>query len=366
MRKVLSDRKLSLVSVIIPVYKTERYVEECIASVLEQDYQNIEVILVDDGSPDHCPAVCEDYAGKYKNVRVIHQENQGAGAARNRGMESAGGKYLLFVDSDDRLDGKSAVRRLVEKAEEEQADIVAGNYRRFAASGVSKINRHHLKGGGYTRTVDFRFRGFLTENHLVSACGTLYRTAFLKDHHLKHTEYPLMEDKLYNMMCCTYEPVYDFIQESVYLYRVTDGSATDRYKDRLEDMVDTWICVGENFCNFLKKRGIQQDYGDLLAFHLFCGIFSIGRQPLETGRSPGRGINMTVKLLKSYGKHPLVKRMILCLARGDYVKDIHSVVWKSLVRTASVLFCMRAYRVLAWGIILLSGLGTEKRMSRLR
>ena len=69
---MLSDRKLSLVSVIIPVYKTERYVKECIASVLEQDYQNIEVILVDDGSPDHCPAVCEDYAGKYKNIQVIH------------------------------------------------------------------------------------------------------------------------------------------------------------------------------------------------------------------------------------------------------------------------------------------------------
>ena len=81
MRKVLSDRKLSLVSVIIPVYKTERYVKECIASVLEQDYQNIEVILVDDGSPDHCPAVCEDYAGKYKNIQVIHQENQEIGRA---------------------------------------------------------------------------------------------------------------------------------------------------------------------------------------------------------------------------------------------------------------------------------------------
>ena len=196
---MLSDRKFPLVSVIISVYKAERYLEECIASVLGQDYQNIEVIFVDDGSPDLCPAICDDYSGKYENIRVIHQENQGAGAARNRGMEIACGEYLMFVDSDDCLDGKCAVRKLVEKAEEEQADIVTGNFRRFNVSGFSKIHRHHLKGGKYARTVDFRFKGFLTENHLISDWGKLYRASFLRTNHLKHMEYRVMEDKLYNM-----------------------------------------------------------------------------------------------------------------------------------------------------------------------
>ena len=93
---MLSDRKFPLVSVIISVYKAERYLEECIASVLRQDYQNIEVIFVDDGSPDLCPAICDDYSGKYENIRVIHQENQGAGAARNRKLR-AGNILCLWI-----------------------------------------------------------------------------------------------------------------------------------------------------------------------------------------------------------------------------------------------------------------------------
>lgn len=364
---MLNDRKLPLVSVIIPIYKTERYLEECIASVLEQDYRNIEVILVDDGSPDCCPAICNDYSGKYENIRVIHQENQGAGAARNRGMEIACGEYLMFVDSDDCLDGKCAVRKLVEKAEEEQADIVTGNFRRFDVSGISEINRHHLKNGSYARTVDFRFKGFLTENHLISDCGKLYRASFLRKNHLKHTEYRVMEDKLHNMMCCTYEPVYSFIHESVYLYRVTEGSATDRYKYNVEDMAKAWLYVAESFWYFLEERGIQDDYKDLLVFHLFCGIFSIGRQSLlQPGRKRGLRIKTTAELLKSYGRHPLVRRMLPYLAGGKYVNEIRAVVWRILVHAASALFCLRAYRVLAWGIVILSGLGTEKRTSRLK
>ena len=81
-----SGKSVPLVSVVIPVYKTEKYLEECIASVLGQDYPKIELILVDDGSPDRCPAICEYYAGKYENIQTIHQKNQGLGMARNRGI----------------------------------------------------------------------------------------------------------------------------------------------------------------------------------------------------------------------------------------------------------------------------------------
>lgn len=363
---MLSDRKFPLVSVIIPVYKTEKYLEECIASVLEQDYQNIEVILVDDGSPDNCAAICENYAEKHENIQVIHQENKGTGAARNRGMESAGGDYILFVDSDDCLDGKSTVRRLVEQAEEEQADIVTGNFRRFDALRCSDMNRHHLRGGSYTRTVDFRFKGFLTDNHLISDCGKLYRTSFLRENHLKHAEYWMMEDKLYNMMCCTYEPRYGFIQESVYLYRITEDSVTSRYKYKAGDMAKTWIHVAESFWYFTKKRGIKDDYEDLLAFHLLCGFFSIGSRSLQFEGDIKTRFRTTVKLLKSYGEHPLVKRLMPELASGNYVNKLQSFFWRTLVRTASILVCLRAYRVLAWGIAALNGLGTEKQTSRLK
>jgi glycosyltransferase involved in cell wall biosynthesis len=90
-----------LISVIVPVYKVERYLERCVKSLLNQTYRNMEIILVDDGSPDNCPQMCDDYAKRYDNVRVLHKENGGLSSARNAGINVAQGKYIGFVDSDD-------------------------------------------------------------------------------------------------------------------------------------------------------------------------------------------------------------------------------------------------------------------------
>lgn len=89
------------ISVIIPVYKVEQYLKRCVESVCAQTYQNIEIILVDDGSPDSCPQLCEKYAKKDARIRVIHQENKGLSGARNTGIDHAKGEYLAFLDSDD-------------------------------------------------------------------------------------------------------------------------------------------------------------------------------------------------------------------------------------------------------------------------
>lgn len=96
----------SLISVIIPVYKVEPYLRRCVESVLNQTYQNLEVILVDDGSPDNCGAICDEYAALDSRVKVIHKENGGLSSARNAGLELAAGEYISFVDSDDWLDPK--------------------------------------------------------------------------------------------------------------------------------------------------------------------------------------------------------------------------------------------------------------------
>ncbi len=106
-----------LISVIVPVYQVEAYLSRCIDSILSQTYQNLEVLLVDDGSLDGCPAICDAYAEKDKRVRVIHQENTGLSGARNAGIEAAEGAYLAFVDSDDYI-SKDFVRVLYELLEE--------------------------------------------------------------------------------------------------------------------------------------------------------------------------------------------------------------------------------------------------------
>lgn len=96
--------KTPLISVIVPVYKVETYLDQCVQSILAQTYRNLEIILVDDGSPDGCPAMCDAYARQDSRVRVIHQKNGGLSAARNAGMDIMTGQYFGFVDSDDYID----------------------------------------------------------------------------------------------------------------------------------------------------------------------------------------------------------------------------------------------------------------------
>lgn len=91
----------SLVSVIVPIYNVEKYLERCISSILEQSYNNIEVILVDDGSNDDCPTICDKFKRKDARVKVVHKPNGGLSSARNAGLEQMKGEYITFIDSDD-------------------------------------------------------------------------------------------------------------------------------------------------------------------------------------------------------------------------------------------------------------------------
>ena len=89
------------VSIIVPVYNVEKYLDRCMESLLNQTLKDIEIILVDDGSPDNCPQICDEYAKKDSRVKVVHKVNAGLGYARNSGLDVASGEYVAFVDSDD-------------------------------------------------------------------------------------------------------------------------------------------------------------------------------------------------------------------------------------------------------------------------
>lgn len=95
-----------LISVIVPVYKVENYLDRCVQSIVEQTYDNLEIILVDDGSPDQCPKMCDDWAAKDQRIKVIHKKNGGLSDARNVGIAESNGKYLTFIDSDDYVDSR--------------------------------------------------------------------------------------------------------------------------------------------------------------------------------------------------------------------------------------------------------------------
>ena len=115
---------LPKISVIIPVYKVEEYISRCIKSVVDQTYSNLEIILVDDGSPDNCPAICDKWAEKDSRIKVIHKKNGGLSDARNAGMQIASGEFIGFVDSDDWI-SKEMYQLLYENMKENESDISA-------------------------------------------------------------------------------------------------------------------------------------------------------------------------------------------------------------------------------------------------
>lgn len=132
-------KKKGVISVIVPIYGVEKYLEECIESILGQTYTELEVILIDDGSPDRCGAICDRYAQADSRIIVIHQKNAGAAAARNAGLRIAAGEYLAFVDGDDYLE-PDAYENLMAAMTEYNADIVQGKMRVVYVNGTELLN----------------------------------------------------------------------------------------------------------------------------------------------------------------------------------------------------------------------------------
>ena len=143
-----------LVSIIVPVYKAEKYIHQCIDSLLAQTYRNIEVILVDDGSPDHCGKICDEYAAKDSRVKVIHQQNGGVSVARQTGIDHATGEYSIHADPDDWVE-LNMIEELVAKAVSDNADMGDSfiNYVPYATKRKLLSLNNPMKSINYLQTI---------------------------------------------------------------------------------------------------------------------------------------------------------------------------------------------------------------------
>ena len=224
-----------LVSVIIPIYKVEKYLPACIDSVLSQTYHNLEIILVDDGSPDRCGAICDAYAAKDSRIKVIHKENGGLSDARNAGMKIAEGEYLYFLDSDD-LIHPEAIARLAQVLQTHQADLVCGGHVRFkdgtAPSPVISNLRPQVldQQSAMTR--------FVVKDW--GAWGKLYR----RQVHLG-IDFPVRkihEDEAIMLQILDRCRTVAIVDDQLYYYRGRSGSITAQsYSIRKMDWMNGWI-----------------------------------------------------------------------------------------------------------------------------
>ena len=185
------------VSVVIPVYNTAPYLEQCLDSIVGQSLVEIEVICVDDGSTDDSPAILESYAAKDLRVRVMHQQNQFAGVARNRGLSNAAGKYVIFFDSDDYM-AFDALEKMYARCEQDDADIcVCAGKRYFEKLDLTVDAPGYLEVKRLPEAIPFN--RFSNAEHIFSfttimTWNKMYRTAFLREHALAYSDMRNGED----------------------------------------------------------------------------------------------------------------------------------------------------------------------------
>jgi len=180
--------KNPLISIIVPVFKVEQYLHNCIVSVLNQTYKNWELILVDDGSPDNCPQICDEYASKDKRIKVIHKENGGLSDARNFGINAAVGSYLLFLDSDDYWNDNFFLYDLSEiinrQPEVEIVNFGWINYFQNSKSFVEDKRNYTIKREEQENNNQFIIKLIENDLFIASACNKCIRRQFVKDNQL--------------------------------------------------------------------------------------------------------------------------------------------------------------------------------------
>ncbi len=237
----------SLISIIVPVYKVEEYLDECVKSLICQTYTNLEIILVDDGSPDNCPQLCDDWTKKDNRIRVIHKTNGGLSSARNAGLEVAKGEYISFVDSDDFFDEKMYEKLYEGITRSSNIGISAIKFYKYVDGNVDIFNKNwETKEDVYVKAEDF---GVLTLKQEIchAATNKLYRKDLLNN--VRFREGLLNEDTLFSFDLSKeverlHVGMWD-LNYYAYYYRMRQGSICHSstpidmaYFDNLQTIVD--------------------------------------------------------------------------------------------------------------------------------
>ena len=257
------------ISVIIPIYNREKYLQKCVDSVLEQTFEDFELILVDDGSIDSSPKICDEYAAKDNRVRVIHKENGGVSSARNVGIQASFGEYIMFVDSDDYID-KDMLDTVYVCVEEHHIDCVVTGLR-FVYDAEGRKKECPLKNGEICFDVSLNDEYDNLKNNFVfsTSCAKLYKTSIIKSNNIRYNEnYSILEDGSFVMNCFGYCSSIYTTDRVLYNYRQSeDFSLMNKFNENSLDALQYFSVSQEWLLCHLdnkNKRAYHKGRYDLL------------------------------------------------------------------------------------------------------
>lgn len=271
-----------LISIVVPVYKVEEdFLRNCIERILEQTYSDIELILVDDGSPDKCGEICDEYADLDKRIKVIHQINSGVSSARNTGIKNACGNWILFVDSDDWLEKDACEVLALATQKYKDCDMIQFRaYQNYAINEKkldTSIKSDYIYSSESIDDVLFVYRnGMQTPNFRKQSVAVatsyfvwdkMYNRRFLRENRL---EFPLgikiSEDKLFYLNCLLKFNTMVLIDNFLYHYRANELSATHKYADDFDDNRMRLLKVLRNVAALMdhKIEEMQKKHSDII------------------------------------------------------------------------------------------------------
>ncbi|MEG0408977.1 MAG: glycosyltransferase family 2 protein [Bacilli bacterium] len=272
-----------LVSIVVPIYKVEKYLDRCVDSIVKQTYTTLQIILVEDGSPDGCSIICDKWVNRDDRIEVIHKKNTGLGLSRNEGLNTAKGKYVCFIDSDDYIH-ETTIEKLYSRIKETDSDVCYYGCVDVIDGMFSKKNPPE-KVYYESREIRTHFAAKLIGNLPdednsnftgMSACYAFYKTKFLNDNNIKfHSEKDkyISEDLIFNLTVCKFADKISILPESLYYYviRRSDSLRSTYRADRFDKsklMYDKLLEISNDFN--LGDEGILRAQKYLLQATIVC------------------------------------------------------------------------------------------------
>lgn len=346
------------VSVIVPVYNAEKYLGQALDSILEQDYSNLEIILVENMSDDSSMKICQAYEKKYKKIRLFRERKRGPGDARNTGLKKADGTYIMFIDADDYLPDKKIITKFVNIAEQTASDVVICNYARLWNEKLLPAAEHKAFSDLNPDSDDFRFKGFFSVGHLSYVWAKLYRKSFLDEHELHFPSLEYAEDKLFNIQCYMSGAVYAYIEDRGYIYRKNDESVSYQYKP---ESMKCWLkIVGilqEDMARDIQRKEV---YEALIQYLIFFAAFFDAEMEYTAYHGSKRAVR---RCLKAYSMHPLAAKCFKELTDRKKTKTLSQRIWRWMLWGFSFGMHHHLYGLLTLGIKLLIDLRVDERLS---
>ena len=257
-----------LISVVVPVYNVEQYIRECVDSIISQTHYHLEIVLVDDGSLDKCPVICDEYAKKDGRIKVIHQKNGGLAKARNVGIENSNGEYITFIDSDDYV-VSNYIEMLYRGIIENDADVSIASFRSFKKNNIAVIEDCSSQFAAISKKRCFEIYTSISTNPFVSAWNKLYKRNLFSN-----IRFP--EGKLYEDAFTTYK-IFDVAQKIVftssvlYFYRLNPDSIMGQsFRKKHLEMIDAFRSGFDYFTQRNKKDISELFVAPLLMREIYC------------------------------------------------------------------------------------------------